>query len=227
MKKIVVIIFGEPGSGKTTQAKLLSNYFNIIHFDTGKFLENILFDSKNQNKKIIQKERKIFESGKLNTPNFVAKVVKKQILKIYQSGFGIVFSGSPRTLYEAKEEIPLLQKLYGIKNIFFIELKLKESEALKRNSKRLICKFCGYILLSAYFDYKNIQYCPVCGGKLYKRVLDDPKIISIRFEEYKNRTKPIFNFIKKRGIKIFKIDAQPAPYKIFQKITKIINKNDD
>lgn len=226
MKKIAVIIFGEPGSGKTTQAKLLANYYNIIHFDTGRFLENILFDSKNKNKKIFQKEKRIFKSGKLNTPSFVVSEVKKQILKIHQAGFGIIFSGSPRTLYEAEKEIPLLQKLYGKKNIFFIELKLEESEALKRNSKRLICKFCGYTLLSAYFKYKNIKSCPVCGGRLYKRVLDNPKIISIRFQEYKNRTIPIFNFIKQKGFRIFEIDAKPRPYKIFQKIAEIINTDD-
>ncbi|MGC8776262.1 MAG: nucleoside monophosphate kinase [Minisyncoccia bacterium] len=223
MKKIAIVIFGSPGSGKTTQAKLLAEHFNVIHFDTGRFLEGILFDPERQSEKIIEKEKKIFKSGRLNTPSFVVSEIKKGILKIWRAGFGIIFSGSPRTLYEAQKEIPWLIKMYGKDNLFFIELKLKEQEALKRNSHRLICKFCGYTLLSQYFKIKNIKHCPVCGGTFYKRVLDNSKIIKIRFEEYKNRTEPIFNFIKQSGFKLHVIDARPAPYKIFNKIKKIIN----
>jgi adenylate kinase len=222
MKKIAIIIFGEPGSGKTTQAKLLAENFNLIHFDTGRFLEGILFDPNRQTEKIIQKEKKIFKSGKLNTPSFVVSEIKKRIIKIWKTGFGIIFSGSPRTLYEARKEIPWLLKMFGKENIFFVELKLKESEALKRNIHRLICKFCGYTLLSQYFKVRNIKNCPVCGGEFYKRVLDNPETLKIRFNEYRTRTRPIFDYLKENGFKIYQIDARPAPYKIFQKIQKII-----
>jgi adenylate kinase len=98
MKKIAIIIFGKPGSGKTTQAKLLAENFNLIHFDTGRLLEGILLDPNRQNEKVIQKEKKIFKSGKLNTPSFVVSEIKKGIIKIWKAGFGIIFSGSPRTL---------------------------------------------------------------------------------------------------------------------------------
>ncbi|MCS6789067.1 MAG: nucleoside monophosphate kinase [Patescibacteria group bacterium] len=222
MNKITIIIFGEPGSGKTTQAKLLVDHFNLIHFDTGRFLESILFDPQRQNETRIQEEKKLFSSGKLNTPSFVVSEIKNKILKIYKSGFGIIFSGSPRTLYEAQKEIPLIEKYSGKENIFFIELKISEKEALKRNNQRLICKFCGYTLLKQYFSIENIKNCPVCGGIFYKRVLDNPEIIKIRFKEYIERTYPIFDFLKKRGFTVHKIDARPAPYKISQKIIKVI-----
>lgn len=226
MQNITIIIFGEPGSGKTTQAKLLLDYFRfkMIHFDTGRFLEYILFDPQKQHEAIIQKEKKIFKTGKLNTPSFVVSEIKKQILKIYKSGFGIIFSGSPRTLYEAQNLIPLIEKSCGKENIFFIELKISEKEALKRNSHRLICKFCGYTLLKQYFNFKNIKNCPVCGGIFYKRVLDNPEIIKVRFKEYAQKTHPIFDFLKKRGYIIHQIDARPAPYKISKNIIKIIKK---
>lgn len=221
MKKIAIIIFGEPGSGKSTQAKFLSDYFNLIYFDTGKFLERILFDEKNQKNKLILEQKKLFKSGKLMDPKFVVDFVKKEIIKIGKLGFGLVFSGSPRTLYEAEREISLLEKIYNKKNIYFFELKLDEKEALQRNSNRLICKFCGYVLLSKYVN-DSIKNCPVCGGKFYKRVLDNPSVISVRFKEYKERTTPIFDFIKKRGYIIKQIDAKSAPYKISKEIIKFI-----
>jgi len=42
MMKKVVIIFGPPGSGKGTQAELLARKFNFVHFDTGRYEENLL-----------------------------------------------------------------------------------------------------------------------------------------------------------------------------------------
>lgn len=221
MHKVAIIIFGNPGSGKSTQAELLTKNFNFIHFNTGKFLESIVFDPKRQKEKAIQKERKNFEEGKLMTPSFVIKEIKKELKKIANVNMGLVFSGSPRTLYEAQKIIPFLKKHYH-SNIIIIKLKISSNEAIKRNSNRLVCSVCGYTLLSAYFNPKNIKYCPVCGGKMYKRVLDNPKTMQVRLKEYKNRTKPVFDFLKNNGFKIFEVNAKPAPYKIFERIKKII-----
>ena len=92
------------------------------------------------------------------------------------------------------------------------------SESIKRNSKRFICSFCGAPLLTKYYPSAKPKFCPICGGALYKRTLDNPASIKIRNEEYKNRTKPVFDVIKKRGYKTIKIDGRPAPYKVFKKI---------
>ncbi len=118
MKKIVVVIFGSPGSGKSTQAEFIAKHFGLIHFNTGKFLESVVFDPNRQKEKIIQKEKENFITGKLLTPSFVVKEISNQIKKIAKAGIGVVFSGSPRTLYEAQKLIPLLKKFYN-SNIFY------------------------------------------------------------------------------------------------------------
>ena len=225
MKKLAIVIFGAPGSGKSTQAELIAKKFNLIHFNTGKFLEDIVFDPKRQKEKIIQREKKLFIEGKLLTPSFVTNELKKILMRINKAGWGIVFSGSPRTLYEAQKIIPLLKKLYGKENIIFFDLKIKEKDVYQRNSARLICKICGYALLSKYVPLKNPKHCPVCAGPFYKRVLDNPEKIKIRLLEYKNRTEPIFDFVKKQGFKIHNLDGKKAPYQIFEKISLIIQKN--
>lgn len=212
------MLFGPPGAGKGTQASLLADKLGLIHFDTGKFLESVIYDPKRQNEKLIKKEKKLWESGVLNTPSWVLKEVTREVKKIHEANWGIVFSGSPRTLFEAEGLLPLLEKLYGRKNLFAFILKISLIESIKRNSKRLICSICHAPLLVAYYPSSSPKHCPICAGPFYRRTLDKSEIIKVRFKEYEERTKPIFELMKKRGYSLFEVNAKPAPYKIFSRI---------
>lgn len=223
MKK-VIIFYGPPGSGKGTQANLLASKLDVIHFDTGKVLESVVHDPANQKNPVIRRERKLFDTGILMTPSWVLSVVKKEAKRIYEADYGIVFSGSPRTMYEAKGLLPLLIKLYGKKNIYVFVLEAASAVSIKRNSSRLMCKVCGYGLLSSYYPSKNPKHCPVCGGPFYRRTLDNPATIKVRLVEYAERTMPVLKFMSGKGVKITKLDARPAPYRVFEHISKVLKK---
>lgn len=223
MRKIAILLYGPPGAGKGTQANLLAHKLNIIHFDTGRFLESVINDPNRQKEKVIKREKKLFDTGILTTPSFVFREIEKYAKKINRSGWGLVFSGSPRTLYEAKRLLPALAKLYGKKNIIPFVLDLPEDDSVARNSVRLTCSTCDYALLSGYYPSRNPKNCPVCAGKFYRRTLDKPDVIrNVRLKEYRNRTEPIFKLMEKMGYKIKKIDARPSPYKVFGKILRHI-----
>ncbi len=224
MRKIAVILYGPPGSGKGTQANLLSSNLGLIHFDTGRVLEALLNDPENQKNKIIKKEKKLFDSGILLTPSFVLEHLKNKVKKISSAGWGIVFSGSPRTLYEAEGLMPILEKLFGKENIYVFELDVRESIPSKRNSHRLICRVCGAPLLSAFYPSKNPKHCPVCAGPFYRRTLDNAKTIKVRMNEYHERTEVIFDFLKKRKYKVHKINGEPPPYQVFGQLIKYFKK---
>ncbi len=223
-EKIVVAVYGLPGSGKGTQANLIANTFGLINFDTGKMLESIWYDPKRQKDPVVKRERKIFEDGGLNTPSFVLNEVKQKSTAFAKKGHGIVFSGSPRTMYEAEGLIPTLEKLYGRENLFFFLLNVDPKDSLKRNSARLLCTKCKTPLMALYYPSKSPKYCPMCAGPLYKRTLDDPKIIPKRLEEYKERTWPIISFLKKQKHKVITLDGRKEPYKIFEQIERNIEK---
>ncbi len=218
MKKIVIILYGPPGSGKGTQANLLANKLGLIHFDTGRFLESVVHDPTRQKEKIVQRERRLFDGGKLMTPSFVLKEVTKEVRMIRKADLGIVFSGSPRTIFETERLMPLIERLYDKKHIFIFILGVPSSDSLSRNSSRVVCSVCKAPLLTKYYPSKKPKHCPICAGPFYKRTLDNPKTIKIRLEEYKNRTEPIFSILKKKGYRLIEIDARPAPYKIFETI---------
>lgn len=218
---IAVIFYGPPGSGKGTQAKLLSDKLNLFLFDTGDYLRKIFSDSKFKGDKELQKEKKLYDSGKLVSLEWVLKIVSKKVKELSKLDQSVVFSGSARSLYEAFGDkkrqglIRLLEGIYGRKNLFIFYLDIPEKETIKRNSKRAVCPTCKNSLLAFASGLRN---CPICGDKIVRRSDDKKEVIGRRLREYKEMTYPVINELKKRGYKVVKIDGTPAPYKIFQKI---------
>jgi adenylate kinase len=217
-----IIIYGPPGSGKGTQAQRIAERFNLEHIETSKLIEKMIFNPALKDDPIIQRERKNFETGKLCTPEWIAGIVKKEIKRIYQTGKGILFSGSPRTLYEAKELAPFLEELYGKENILVLEIKIKPETSIFRNSHRRICQQCRFSLVYSS-ENEKLEKCPQCGGKLVKRILDKPETIKVRLKEYKERTEPIYRFLEKRGIKVIAIDGEPPVEDVWQDILKVLS----
>lgn len=223
-EKIAVALYGFPGSGKGTQANLIANMFGLVNFDTGKHLESIWYDPKRQKDPSVRKERELFASGKLNTPSFVLNEVRRELEKTAKRGLGIVYSGSPRTMFEAEGLIPLMERLYGKRNVFFFFLDVDPKDSVARNGSRLLCTKCKFGLMAKYYPAKRAKYCPVCAGPLYKRTLDDLSVIPKRIVEYKERTAPILGFLKKRGNKVVRLNGRQKPYEVFAKIESSIKK---
>jgi len=217
-----VILYGPPGSGKGTLANLLSRNFGFIVFDTGQYLRELLYNPKFRKNKAIQKEKLLNRSGKLNTPSFVLKIVLKAAEKIAAADSSVIFTGSPRTIFEAfgdkshKGLMKALGELYGRNNVFIFELKVSPKTSIKRNSHREICGICGQPSLFLYTG--RTKCCAVCAGPFKKRKDDKPEIFETRLAEYRNRTRPIFENLKKTGYKIFSLNGEPAPYRVYREI---------
>lgn len=223
-----IMVFGPPGAGKGTQANLLAAKLGLIHFDTGKYIESIVQDPSKRNDAEIDKYRLMFDRGELLPPMWVYGIVKEGTAKILDSGFGVVFSGSPRTFHEAFEAeghdkgfIYFLEQQLGRENVHAIFLKVSPETSIKRNSNRLICSICGTAVM--YHEHSRPEFCPICGGLFRRRTLDVPETIKIRLDEYEKKTAPIFTGLKERGFEMLEIDGEPLPYEVFGEIIKNIN----
>lgn len=224
-KKLVIILLGAPGAGKGTQAILLSEKFNLYYFETSKILEKEFENEKGvyeiEGKKYSTKEEKQkWQKGELCSPPFVTFLVKRKIENLAKEGKNLVLSGSPRTLYETERIMPLLERLFGKKNIKIVFLKISPKETLFRNTKRRICELMRHPIV--YFkENEKLKFCPLDGSRLLKRKgLDDLQTIKVRLKEYKERTLPILEYLKKRGYQIITVSGSPPPAVVFKNILK-------
>jgi len=234
-KALVVIIMGPPGAGKGTQAELLTKTKNLVHFDTGRYLEELLYNPRLKKDKVIREQRKLFESGKLVTPSWLLGRMIRKVKGFAKADLGIAISGSPRSIYEAfgdksrKGLMKALEQSYGKKNIFIFVIKISENQSIKRNSARLICSVCERPILSISSKFKvqssKLVRCPFCAGKLYKRILDKPDIIKKRLAEYKTQTLPVIKALKNKNYQYLEIDGNALPFKINKQIDDSIEDN--
>jgi adenylate kinase len=228
-KDIVLIILGPPGSGKGAQGNLLSENLGLYHFETSKILEKSINNSEEGDflevdgeKFYYSDERKRWSEGMLVSSPFVVELVKERIKKIHSEEKGILFSGSPRTVYEGERVIPLLTDLYGKENIFILVLDVKPETTIWRNSHRRICKLMRHPIIFNE-ETKNLKKCPLDGSELVKREgLDDVETIKIRIEQYKKRTKPLIDLIKKQGLNVKEVSAEEMVDEVYQNILKAL-----
>ncbi len=224
----VIIILGPPGSGKGTQAELIAERLDLHHIETSEIIERNLANVKESNfirikgkKYFLLQEKKLRESGKLMSPALIVFWLKNKIKELGKEKKGIVFSGSPRTLYEGRELTPLLKKIYGAENIKVILLKLSSKESIWRNSHRKTCELMRHPILFTKETIK-LTKCPFDGSKLVIRKDDTPQTIKIRLKEYKERTFPLLKLFTKQGLKIQKVNGEQSVEAVFKDILKTL-----
>lgn len=229
MQKQVIILFGQPGAGKGTQAEILADKTGYYHFESSKIIEACfknespekVFEIEGQSYKV-EDEKKRWEAGLLNSPPFVVFLMVEKIKELAEDGKSIIFSGSPRTIYEAKKEIPLLKELYSLENIRFVMLEITAKTTIFRNSHRRICELIRHSILFTK-ETETLTLCPLDGSNLVKRKgLDDVKTIKKRLEVFKEQTYPVTEIIEKQGLYLHKVNGEQSVSDVHKEIVEAI-----
>lgn len=203
-----LILIGPQGSGKGTQAALLSKHFKIPTLSMGQLYRREIL-----HKTAIGKIAAPYvAAGKLVPDEITGKLLKKELRsKRYKKG--VIFDGFPRTYKQNK----FLEDLLEIDGVILIDIRRKA--ILKRLSGRYVCD-CGqtYNLYSQESEKpKRYMICDKCEHKLKQRQDDTPKAIKQRLKIYRENTKLLFDYYKKQK-KLITISGEQKIEKIFKAI---------
>jgi len=217
-KPLVIILLGQPGSGKGTQAKLLIKKFDLEYFGSGDALRarQKVGDFTGKNLK------EVMGRGEL-VPSFIISklwIDKLEKFKQKEKFKGFVVDGSPRKILEAKLFDDALHWYEWEKRAKVILIGISGKESLNRLTKRRVCKRCGR-LIPWLEPFKRIKRCDKCAGLLIARPDDKPGAIKKRLEEFKEEVTLVLNHYKKQG-KLIKIDGEQSIEKVFQDILKVL-----
>jgi adenylate kinase len=209
-----VIFVGPPGSGKNTQADaFVDSHEGYFHFNTSQEIKNIFNDPKCKDDPAILMRKQEHDRGELVDPEWVIGIVLNGIKSLAGSGKAIVMSGSPRTLPEARKEIPLILDIYGNDSVAVIKIVVSDVISVTRNTTRRICSKCARPVILTPVN-KDMAFCTVCGGELVVRKDDTKEIMRTRLREYHKRTEEIFTYLQAMGISIIEIDGEQEPKKV-------------
>ena len=204
------VFFGIQGSGKGTQAELLSKELNSQHINIGDLFRNQVALKTTLGTKVAE----IIRKGELVPDELVFDLVVSSLLP---DCAGIVFDGFPRTLMQAV----YLVEHFQVIRVFFLEL--SEKTAVSRISSRRVCTNCGanYNLVTS--SPKIEGKCDACSGELTIRNDDRPEAISKRLKEFYDQTFVLQDFFSKKGL-LSRIDASGEVDEIAEQIIDEIAK---
>ncbi len=200
------IILGSSGSGKGTQAEILGRNppsgKRLKVVDGGDYLRKLISSRAENSQRASEKLNK----GKLAPTDIIRKWIKQQIFSKPISR-GLIFSGQPRMIGEAKLALKWFKESgRGLPLVIF--LKISAKEVLRRLKKRYICSKCKEVYT---LDKPPNGPCKICGGKIIKRSDDTPRLIKNRLEYFYKQVAKTLKFFKKKGILIEVNGEQSVP----------------
>ncbi len=180
-----IILFGAPGVGKGTQAKILSKKFHIQHISTG----DILREAVRNQTELGRKAKALMDAGQLVSDDIMIAIIC-DVVSSPGSKAGFILDGFPRTLGQA-EALDQLFKDLKLSLNKVVNIEVDEDEIVRRLSSRWMCKICRRIYNERIDSVSGDGQCPLCKGELYQRDDDKPETVRQRLNVYMQSTFPL------------------------------------
>ncbi len=212
-----IIMLGAPGAGKGTQAKMLSEKYDIPHISTGDiFRANI-----KNNTELGKKAKSYMDAGQLVPDELVVDLVVDRI-KAKDCFKGFILDGFPRTIPQA-EALDYALNNQNEKIDYAINVDVPDEDIIERMSGRRACVGCGATYHLVYNPTKKEGICDVCGEKLILRDDDKPETVKKRLQVYHEQTQPLIDHYEKKGA-LLTVDGTQDIKVVFEDITKVLDK---
>lgn len=218
MNRLCLILFGAPGSGKGTQAKLLKQMLGLPHISTGDMLRE----------RVARKDalglevEGILQAGGLVSDETVNRLVNDRIGQP-DSAQGFILDGYPRTVRQAEILSELLETL-AVSTVV-VHLKVDYNVVVARLAGRRQCPACGALYSLSPNAPTVSEVCDYDGATLVVRDDDREEVVTERLKAYDRQTAPVLEFFAKSVTPCFDVNgAQPGGPQLIAKQIQVLLK---
>lgn len=185
-----LIMFGPPGAGKGTQAKIISKRLNIPAISTGEMIRAAI----KAGTPMGLAAREYTEAGNLVPDEVVIGIIKERLSEDdCQKGF--ILDGFPRTIPQAEALASM-----GVEISKVISFEVSDEAIVDRMSGRRLCSSCSASYHVKYAPPKAEGVCDSCGAELIVRKDDRADVVQSRLVTYHRETEPLKAFYDKLGL---------------------------
>ena len=192
-----IILFGPPGAGKGTQAKVLTEKRGLPQLSTGDILKEAVAAGTELGKKV----GAILAKGDLVSDEIVIGIIAERYDQP-DCAKGAVFDGFPRTIPQA-EALDAMLASRGRKVDVVVELKVDNAVMVERVAQR-------------------VKDTVAAGGT--PRADDNPEVLKKRLEVYGTNTAPLLDYYGKQG-KVTTIDGMAPIGEVTKAIAAAVDRH--
>jgi adenylate kinase len=208
-------LFGPPGSGKGTQAKFLTEHFEIPQVSTG----DLFRDAVQADTDVGKEAKSYLDRGELVPDDITLHVVKER-LKQPDAGCGVLFDGFPRTVPQAAELDKMLNAM-GRRMDRVIFVQVPTETLVSRMAGRLTCPTCGRTYHPKLAPPKVDTVCDIDGTPLVMREDDRPETAHRRIMVYLEQTLPVLAHYRQQGV-VSDVDGTGSIGEVKERILRAI-----
>jgi adenylate kinase len=209
-----IVLLGAPGSGKGTQAEMITRHFAISVTSPG----TILRRERELGTPLGLEANEISKQGGLVPDDIIVRLIEDWLNLHGKEGF--VFDGFPRTVKQAERLEEILQRM-GTSLSLAIWLEVSEETVRERIASRLQCRRCGFTTSVTSACFADRPSCPYCEGPLIRRDDDEASVLQTRLAEFKMKTEPLLSFYEKDDA-LHRIDGNRDRDVVFADISALI-----
>ncbi len=210
-----IILVGAQGSGKGTQAEMLTQALGVAHVASGDLFRKAI-DEKTE---LGLKAKVYIDRGELVPDDLTVTMVLKR-LEEPDCSQGALFDGFPRTVAQAE----VLDKgLGGVgKQIdLAIYLQVPREELLNRLSGRYICRAKQHVYNIYSRPPKVAGVCDIDGSELYQRSDDTGEAVQRRLDIFFNETIQLLDYYENQK-KLVEVDGNQDIDQVQQSLLDVI-----
>lgn len=206
----IVVMIGPPGAGKGTQARQLSDHYQIPQISTG----DILREMARLETKLGLQLKEIMASGQLVSDEVLASVIQTRTTQP-DCTKGYILDGFPRTPSQART----LEKLARGQNkeVRLVSISVSRDGLMQRLTGRRTCGNCGEIYNIYFRPPTESGICDLCKGTLTQRADDNEETVGTRLTAYEEKTAPLIEYFGSSG-RLVSVDGERSVDDVFREV---------